>query len=160
MHDQLGLFKSTPEDLGRMLTRFPLEPPAPIERPAEAASKHVVEPCGPLHRLLRRRLLQPFHIEPPAVKYTSESLGKLVSTVAYYAEQVHDVAIYIVVDFNLARRLVEEKIGGSSEHLHINMVLRNQRQQCLEQIELSTDVGEEAELSQHDVGMIKLASLI
>jgi len=59
-----------------------------------------------------------------------------------------------------ARRLVEEKTGRASEHLHVNVVLRYQRQQCPEQIVLSADVGEEAEPSQHDVRMTKLASMI
>ena len=143
-----------------MFMRFPLKPPAPVERSAEAASKNIVEPCGPLHRIFRQKLLYPIQVKPSAVKYPFESLDELVSMVAYYAEKVHDVPVYIIINFNRARGLVEEKVGRASEHLDVNMVWRNQRQKRLQKIVLSADVGEEAEPSQHNVGMTKLVSLI
>jgi len=89
-----------------------------------------------------------------------KAFHKVLGPVPDDEEQINEFAVYIIVYLNWTRRFIKQEIGCTSEDLNINVVAGNQRQKRLEQIVLSTDVGEEAEPSQHNVGMIKLASLI
>jgi len=86
-------------------------------------------------RLFRQRLIKPLPLEAKTIKHQPELFNKLLRPVPDHGEQVPQLTINVIVGLN------------------INMVGRNQRQQCLKQIVLSANVGEEAEPSQHEVGM-------
>jgi len=150
--DLLDLLEAGPEDVWRVFMRLPLECPRGAIVAAEAAAHNVVEVHSPLHSILRRRLIEPFPIEASAVEDQLEALDKLLPPVPDHEEQVHQIAVDVVVDLDQARRLVEQHVGCAPKGLHVNAVRRNEWQKRLQQIEFASDERKEAGPSQRRVG--------
>lgn len=67
-----------------------------------------------------------------------EELGEFRLTMLYNAEEVREVAVAIIDDLACRRLLREQQLRRSTEDFDIDLVRRNQRQQSLLQIALTT----------------------
>jgi hypothetical protein len=94
-------------------------------------SDHVPEPDGPLNAVFTNRtcfeILLPTLVELSTVEQEVSAFQKRIHIVTYDLEEIHQITVKIVQNFNPARRLIQEKGGRTCKNLNIASMRWNQR---------------------------------